>query len=91
MPKKSKRLSAKAMHKKYDKPIILAHQPTHFRILTEPKELAEWEVAMARRVGINLQIGALAGISKLATCCGSQCPSIPASGDNIDDDDSDID
>jgi hypothetical protein len=87
----STRMTAREMFAQYEQPLILSFQPSHFRILAEPDELREWEANLALRVGLRLPPGALGGLKKLSTCCSSECPSIPASGDNIDDDDSDID
>jgi len=73
------------------RPIVLAFQPTQFRVLEEPEDLRVWETNMRRRVGLPFRGGFAGLIERMNTCCDSECPSIPASGDNIDTDDCDID
>ena len=86
-----KTLSLSEFTSAYEQPVVLAFQPTQFRVLDEPDELRQWEANLVRRVGLKFPVGALGALKKLGTCCDSACPSIPVSGDDLDSDDCDMD
>jgi len=73
------------------RPLILNFQPTSFRVLEESEELLRWEQNLATRVGLARTAGLSDILKASRTCCDSSSPSIPASGDNEDVDDCDID
>jgi hypothetical protein len=81
-------LSTSEMYSREKLPVVLSIQPTRFRILKEPAALRNWENRLRSQLGLSGQFEVL---PHLDTCCDSECPSIPASGDNLDTDDCDID
>jgi hypothetical protein len=78
--------------KRHPEPLILRFQPQKFRVIEDSEKLKEWEIALRERVGLPVQ-DAFGNhvISRMETCCESDCPSLPQSGDNLDTDDCDID
>jgi hypothetical protein len=87
----SETLSVDEMTSRFARPVVLAFQPTSFRVLEDPDDLKQWELSMIRRVGLKLPSGSLLNIKMIGTCCDSSCPSVPVSGDDLDTDDCDMD
>lgn len=73
-----KELDAESFLSEYQQPILLAAQPTRFKILNEPDDLKAWEKMLAD--SLSLKSGAKSRMvneihASGGTCCESGSPS----------------